>query len=165
MKDYSVNYFKTPHPRKCKGRYSGKNKPARKKLRNVSKNKREQDKIYSKLRRELIKENPICQCWLKNNGWSLLPGGDGVSIVYYRAIPLSPVETATPEQLIYIYGALVSESCHHTRGRGRYYLAKETFMAVSNHWHRWIEDHKDQAIAKGWLHPEKNRRKIELPAK
>jgi hypothetical protein len=41
--------------------YVGKNKPARKKIRQVSKKKREELKIYAKLRKQLLAERPICE--------------------------------------------------------------------------------------------------------
>jgi hypothetical protein len=41
--------------------YKGKNKPARKKIRQVSKKKREELKIYAKLRKEFLDKRPRCE--------------------------------------------------------------------------------------------------------
>lgn len=149
------NYFLNP-ARKCKNRFHGKNKPKpRTRLRSKSKKMRERDKIYIKLRAKLLKERPICECWLQENGWQKF-GDDkyrrcgGGCMAYDSA------------HLLHI-GALPSESCHHKAGRGRYYLDYETFMAVSNYWHRWLEDHKDEARAKGWIVDAKLRRPLKLP--
>lgn len=135
----------------------------RTRLNSKSKRKRKLDAVYAGLRAKLLKERPICECWLEITGWHEVNGQyfkfgtheDGHSV----SVSVRSVEDMLSE------GAPRSEECHHKRGRGKYYLAYDTFMAVSHDWHTWIETHKSQAIAKGWLHPMKNRRPIELPAK
>lgn len=39
---------------------------------------------------------------------------------------------------------------HHKRGHGIYYLDTDTFLAVCRPCHRWIGDHPEEAIEKGF---------------
>ena len=132
--------------------FKGRNRPARTKPRAKSKKQRERDKIYAKLRKQLLFERPICEAWLQENGYVQVSFAGEESMfckgkVEYRFSHLM------------FKGALRSEECHHKRGRGRYYLDYSTFMAVSASWHRWITDHGAEAEAKGWLDPRRNSRK------
>jgi len=42
-----------------------------------------------------------------------------------------------------------SSEIHHKRGRGVYYLDSSTWLATCSHCHHWIEEHKEEAAAKG----------------
>ena len=127
----------------------------------VSHKRKKELRQYAVLRKQLLAERPICECWLAENGWKKTPD----SFIYFKAIQILPCGHILYRSAYDLLssGAPRSTQCHHTKGRGKYLLDYSTFMAVSDYWHKWIEDHKYQAIAKGWLSPDKNRRQLALP--
>jgi hypothetical protein len=42
-----------------------------------------------------------------------------------------------------------SHDIHHTKGRGKNYLQPQTWMPICRHCHRYLTDHKQEAVERG----------------
>lgn len=47
----------------------------------------------------------------------------------------------------------LTEDLHHSRGRGKYYLAEDTWIPVCRAHHNWIHNNPAAAGKEGWLKP------------
>lgn len=123
--------------------FRGTNKPKRKaRIASKSKKQRELDKTYSKLRKEFLEDHCVCAVAVAT---TVLP-----DVLYGNIlVELGKLPRAT--------------EIHHKRGRGRYLLDTSTWAAVSAEGHKWIHANPQEAEALGLLHPDRNRRPIELP--
>lgn len=55
------------------------------------------------------------------------------------------------ERLIHGRFCVPTTDVHHQWGRGIYYLAVDTWLAVSREGHAWIESERIEATKRGWL--------------
>lgn len=115
-------------------------------IRRVSKKRAKQMREYGPAAKAFLAKHPICQVWLKENGWSEVQ---------------SPVETkfAHPARahvhaaasLIEDFGALPSEEVHHANKRhGTRLLVEKDWRAVSRVNHVRIENNLAWARENGF---------------
>lgn len=112
----------------------------------VSATKAKLQKIYSALRKAYLAEHPICEWWLKENGWKR---AEGIEIRFHPPHGLGSWNIAC----LVAVGAPPSEEVHHRKGRGKYYLDTSTWMAVSSAGHRWIHDNPKLAYERQYMLP------------
>lgn len=136
-RDTTRNYFQ---PAKA-------SKPKRKGIRRMSTKKALELKEYTRLRAEFMAARPVCEVWLKENGWDTLVDGDGNPTGEY----FNGSNLIVPAEHLLAIGAPRSEECHHREGRGKNYLNVSTWLAVSAEAHRRIHNRPGQARAAGWL--------------
>lgn len=89
-------------------------------------------RTYSKLRKEYLADNPMCEVGLKT-GW-----GCGIC---FTAEGDCRMQTQPSEEI------------HHTRGRGRNLNNVSTFLAVCKNCHRRLHHQPQWARLYGWLAP------------
>ena len=136
-----VHKKKDPKPKSRLTR-GGRIKPVSAKMAKIS-------KIYRALKLEFIQANPVCQWWLKENGWFRLDG----PLPHYKRVGDLGLTVWGPEAMHRCFKAPYSEECHHTKGRGKYMLDVSTWMAISSEAHRYLHDHVAEAYAKGYMLP------------
>jgi len=124
----------------------------KKPLRRVSKKRVKEMKIYSERRKAFLAAHPICQVWLKENGWRHLIGEhcdnwikgnstDGFT-VFATSSQTPPTE---------LDNAPKSVEVHHRERRGKKYLDECTWVAVSRENHIRIHNNPKWARENGWL--------------
>jgi hypothetical protein len=125
------------------------------KLRAVSKRRAKEGRVYSAKRKEFLAAHPICQVWLRENGWKEISPGvyekrEAESDEMMQAGRYSSW-TRIAVDLVEDFNAPLATECHHIRKRGKNYLAEETYLAVSrqNHWQ--IHHAPGWARARGYL--------------
>ncbi len=121
-------------------------------MKRVSARRQRESKVYAAKRKAFLAAHPVCQVWLKENGWHETSIGSDTVI-------LGP-EIITPEMpqggRYLMQGADLlrgprSTEIHHREKRGKNYLNESTWMAVSAENHRLIEHNKGWARARGYL--------------
>lgn len=97
---------------------------------------------YRKLAKEYLSAHPYCEHWLAENG-----------LTEADVMGQGHVILKDPEDGGNSYPVPVPRSTeiHHRKKRGIYYLAVETFMAVSHDGHMWIHSHPKESREKGYL--------------
>jgi len=130
----SENYLRKPRSTTArKGKpYVGSNKPACHRIRQISKKKREENKVYAQLRKQFLSDHPICAVW-----------------AFRDDLPLGQALMNRDHQ---------STEIHHMRGRSKYLLDVSTWAAVSSRGHKLIHENPLWAEAHGLLHPQRNSR-------
>lgn len=114
-----------------------KKKKPRKPIRKVSKKRGPLNAQYMRLRAEFLKEHPYCQFWLMET--------------FEKCRPLPELEW-----MYHFQGGIgcpPSTEIHHKKGRGKYLLDTETWMAVSNEAHKAIHADPKTSYAKGYMLP------------
>lgn len=97
--------------------------------------KRQRDaKEYTKLRKEFLKENPLCQATDRILDWMF---AHDRAAFYSDEAPQYYVSRA--------------EEVHHVEKRGKNYLKINTWLACSSWAHRWIHAHPSKARELGLL--------------
>jgi hypothetical protein len=113
-------------------------------IRKVSKKRAKANAEYSKRRKSFLEAHPICQWWLKENGW-VESGTNNVHLYSKNCITRNTWHLQD-------MGAPLSTEIHHMKKPKATYLNDEsTWMAVSREGHEWIENHKNLAREKGYL--------------
>lgn len=118
-------------------------------LRRVSKKRAKDSRIYLEKRKAFLLAHPICQVWLKENGWA--------DFAYPMFGMYAKAESPYPN-----YSWLIADSedlplaprsteVHHTKGRGKHYLDEKTWLAVSTEGHRKIHQNPSWARKMGFL--------------
>lgn len=113
-------------------------------IRRISKKRAKQVRQYSKERAEYLAANPICEVWLKENGWVK------TAPMTYRMETAEFVNVASAEAMLAI-GAPASDQVHHrAKRRGAMLNDKRFFLAVCDENHKRIEANLSWARAKGF---------------
>lgn len=111
-------------------------KKAKRAIPKVTKKRAAMNREYSVLRKHFLAENPWCQVWMMEHGltleWVTFMNG----IVRIKGEP-----TRVP----------YSTEVHHVKGRGKYLLDTNTWLAVSEESHRWIHANPKIAYEKGYM--------------
>ena len=119
----------------------------RSRLSPVSKNRAKEMRTYSKLRKEFLAQYPICQVWLRENGWQQIESSD----LYVWVNGTEFIHRNFWAMLDYS-GAPRSCDVHHVAGRsGSNYLDTATWLAVSRGAHRRIHENPSWARKMGFL--------------
>lgn len=118
--------------RKPKGRAPKKPLPKRTKKRAA------EERLYRKLAMEYLIANPICQVWLKENGWTRQTG---------MALGRANGETA---HLLTIAGPRSTELHHRAKRRGKLLCDTRYFLAVCSANHAKIEQNLGWARKEGF---------------
>jgi hypothetical protein len=114
----------------------------------ISKKRAAQVRQYRKAADEYLRENPICEVWLKENGWQKIKG-DHAGIWY--AHEKTGMWGFKPSELIAL-GAPPSVEVHHVnKRRGDRLTDKRHFLAVCRANHDRIENNKGWAREQGYL--------------
>ena len=100
---------------------------------------------YSRLRKEFLAERPICEVWLRENGFDSYVAEVGDLPHYLRD------GCAYPAEHLLAIGAPASTDCHHSKKRGKHYLDVSSWMAVSREAHQRIHDNPKWAREQGYL--------------
>jgi hypothetical protein len=121
-------------------------------LKPVSAKRKREAKEYAKLRAEFLANRPICEVWLKENGWTQIKFAGPWESCYQRNSTTTPgkVNIVGPDYLL-TEGAPQSRDLHHAAKRGRNYLNVATWMAVSRKNHERIEGNRKWARQMGFL--------------
>lgn len=106
----------------------------------VSKKRAMDMRQYSNLRQEFLAAHPICQVWLKENGYS----DDDGSGIYSDPEGYQIWACECPQDYC-------STEIHHREKRGKNYLNTATWMAVCRENHERIEQNKSWARKMGFL--------------
>lgn len=124
--------------------------PRRSPLRRVSSKRAAQLRIYAVKRKVFLGLHPLCQWWLSRHGVNEAQARETWydsrrHFIYFQdtnghtcAIRAGDIPEA-------------SEIHHKKKPRSTYLNDESTWMAVSREGHDWIENHKSEARAKGWL--------------
>lgn len=113
-------------------------------IRRVSKKRGKQLRDYSKARKVFLLEHPICEVWLKENGWWWVSPG-----WYRRKDGDSDVNA---QLLSNNYGAPAATEVHHmNKRRGEMLLDENFWLASSRENHERIENNKTWARENGFL--------------
>lgn len=132
--------------------FRGTNKPKRKaRLNSKSKKQRERDKIYKKLHREFMADNPFCEKWLIENNIYRIKCG-----LYVHNNDTNNL--FSEEGILSLLNPIYSEEVHHGKGRGKYYLDTSTWHALSSKAHAWVHANPKEAELVGLLDPDRNKR-------
>lgn len=113
-------------------------------IRRVSKKRAKELRQYSKERAEYLAENPVCEVWLKENGW--IKESAGVYIIAgclggFIAMARDLLEAGAPH----------SDQVHHkSKRRGAMLNDKRFFLAVCDQNHKRIEANLSWARANGF---------------
>ena len=115
-------------------------KRSSKPIRRVSKKRARDMKTYSLLGDAFLKAHPLCQIWIKRNG-------------YNETELLELYDQCDPEADFYWDGKLVPKSTekHHSAGRGKNYLNVDTWIAASRDQHFWVHANPSAARRLGLL--------------
>lgn len=114
------------------------------KMRGVSKKRRVQLAEYSKLRRQFLADNPVCEVFLQEGGWQK------IGYATWTTILGSPVDLS----LLIQGGCPPATQVHHRNKRHGSRLNEiEHWLAVSAPAHERIENNKAWAREKGFLNP------------
>lgn len=100
-------------------------------LKRVSKKRAGEMRQYTIKRKAFLERFPICQVWLKENGF-VSEAGSLISGAFHDKAPRST-------------------EVHHTAGRSKNYLNEATWLAVSAEAHRRIHQNPSWARANGFL--------------
>lgn len=121
-------------------------------LARVSKKRAKEMRTYSKLRKECLEKQPICEVWLYENGWVCTRHKDVFQdALYYRSVYPAEIQVAPSWYLIEKFEAHPATEIHHREKRGKNYLNVATFMCVSRQNHERIENNKSWARVMGFL--------------
>lgn len=101
-----------------------KGKKPKKRMRALSSKRGQLNHKYRMLKREFLKQHPICQHWLAENGWEEVHGLAGLT---YRKGDMIPVSAHVMESYFH---APRSSEIHHKKGRYSFFLDTTTWMAV-----------------------------------
>jgi hypothetical protein len=105
--------------------------PRRTPIRKVSTKRQRELREYSKKRKAFLLAHPVCQVWQACTFEQRRAIFDGIEKINFPVL---------------------SCDIHHMRKPRSTYLNDEsTWMAVSRQGHEWIESHKSEARARGWL--------------
>lgn len=117
-------------------------------LRRVSKKRAVQLREYSTRRERYLVANPICEVWLRENGWQKT----GTAFEFEKASPVGPPIVLSALQLVRAFNAPRSIEIHHVNKRRGDMLNDEThWLAVSRKNHERIEENKAWARREGFL--------------
>lgn len=118
-------------------------------IRKVSTKRARQLREYSARRIYFLRENPICQVWLRENGWALIRPG-----IYTRMVrPFTFVQKTATDLLDdpHFNAPLATEVHHVAKRRGAMLNDERHWLAVCRHNHERIEQNKSWARANGYL--------------
>lgn len=118
-------------------------------IRKVSTKRAKQLREYSARRIYFLREHPICQVWLRENGWNETHSG-----IYTKKVTDRIFVQKTAIDLINDphFNAPAATEVHHRNGRTNDKLNDERFwLAVCRENHEWIHNHASAARAKGYL--------------
>lgn len=112
-------------------------------IRKVSTKRARQLREYNARRVYFLREHPICQVWLRENGWT--HGEDG----WFYSDKMSQVSSVF---LMHVHRAPASTEVHHVaKRRGAMLNDERHWLAVCRHNHDRIESNKSWARANGYL--------------
>ena len=108
---------------------------------------------YAKARARYLADHPVCELWLYENGWRLIPSCIGLGIAYEFACSAGGMITLWPRDLL-SHGAPRSSEIHHrAKSHGKRLLDERWWMAVCRASHDKIENNKSWARSEGYLLP------------
>ena len=115
-------------------------------IRKVSLKRARQLREYSARRIYFLREHPVCQVWLRENGWSQ---DIEHSHLWSRGFPAESVMTL---KALLMNGAPAATEIHHrAKRRGEMLNDERNWLAVCRHNHERIEQNKSWARANGYL--------------
>jgi hypothetical protein len=117
----------------------------------VSKKRAKEMRTYSKLRKECLEKQPICEVWLHETGWVCIRHKDVFQDALYQRDIVFGIEQAPAWVLTEEKGAPQATEIHHREKRGANYLNVSTFMCVCRENHERIENNKSWAREMGFL--------------
>jgi hypothetical protein len=117
----------------------------------VSKKRAKEMRTYSKLRKECLEKQPVCEVWLHENGWKCIRFKDVFQDALYHRDGTFKIDQAPAWWLIDECMAPQATEIHHRDKRGKNYLNVATFMCVSRQGHEKIENNKSWAREVGFL--------------
>lgn len=114
-------------------------------IRKVSTKRAKQLREYNARRVCFLREHPVCQVWLRENGWDQADDG------WFYSKKKSPTQINSV-LLMHLHHAPAATEVHHRNGRTNDRLNDERFwLAVCRESHEWIHNHAREARAKGYL--------------
>lgn len=129
----------------------------RTRLKPVSDKRRKEMAQYSEAREVFMKHRPMCEAWLKLNGFSQSEMENiqaNAVIALWEGRQPAVIPASKNEEMILLglpKRCPFSYDLHHTKKRGKHYLDVSTWMAVSRQIHRLIHDAPKWARAEGLL--------------
>ena len=112
----------------------------------VSTKRARQLREYSARRIYYLREHPVCEVWLKENGWIRVETDPGVW-TKWKDLSLR----STLPHLLSIGAPAATEIHHVAKRRGAMLNDERNWLAVCRHNHERIEQHKSWARANGYL--------------
>jgi len=116
-------------------------------LRRVSKKRAAQNRIYGKKRAAFFEAHPICQVWLKEEGWTEHKNNSATKKYLDEIRKICPIVALS----ICENAPLATEIHHVNKRRGEMLNDERFWLAVCSANHRRIEDNKSWARERGFL--------------
>ena len=121
----------------------------RTRLARVSKKRAKDMRVYSQLRKECLEQRPICEVWLKENGWACV-WNLSQSVAYERTDEHGQ-HTCRAQTLLEDFRAPPATEIHHRAGRGKNYLNESTWIGVCREAHERIHSNPSWARKLGFI--------------